>query len=72
MYPEGTFPDEVLGANEDRIRFVISKLTNPMRSYPDSQKMEEALRSLELYVAIDCVETEATRLADYVLPSPAL
>ncbi|MBP5240085.1 MAG: molybdopterin-dependent oxidoreductase, partial [Oscillospiraceae bacterium] len=56
----------------DRIRFAFSNLTNPMRSYPDSQKMEEALRALELFVAIDCVETETTRLADYVLPSPSV
>ena len=71
MYPEGAFPDEVLGDNPDRIRFAFSNLTNPLRSYPDSQKMEEALRSLELFVAIDCVETETTRIADYVLPSPS-
>ena len=71
MYPEGAFPDEVLGDNEDRIRFVISNLTNPLRSYPDSQKMEEALRKAELFVAIDCQETETTRIADYVLPSPS-
>ncbi len=72
MYPEGMFPDEVLGDNEDRIRFAISNLTNPARSYPDSQRMEEALSKLELFVAIDCVETETTRLADYVLPSPSI
>ena len=71
MYPEGVVPDEILGDNEDRIRFAICNLSNPLRSYPDSQKMEEALRSLELFVAIDCVETETTRIADYVLPSPS-
>lgn len=70
-FPEGAFPDEVLGDNEDRIRMAFSNLTNPARSYPDSQKMEEALSALELFVAIDCVETETTRLADYILPSPS-
>ncbi len=69
VYPEGAFPDEVLGSNPDRIRVVFSTLTNPARSYPDSQRMEEALEKLELFVAIDCCETETTRLADYVLPS---
>ena len=69
VFPEGVFPDEVLGDNEDRIRMAFSVLTNPARSYPDSQRMEEALRKLELFVAVDCVETETTMLADYVLPS---
>ncbi len=69
VYPEGAVPDEVLGDNEDRIRFMICTLSNPCRSYPDSQRMEEALKHLELFVAIDCVETETTMVADYVLPS---
>ena len=69
VYPEGVFPDEVLGDNEDRIRMAFSVLTNPARSYPDSQKIEEALERLELFVAVDCVETETTMHADYVLPS---
>ena len=69
IFPEGVFPDEVLGDNEDRIRLAFSVLTNPARSYPDSQRMEAALKKLELFVAIDCVETETTMLADYVLPS---
>lgn len=67
-YPEGAMADEILGDNEDRIRFCISSLSNPARGYPDSHAMEEALKKLELYVAIDYVETESTRLADYVLP----
>lgn len=68
IYPEGVVPDEILGDNEDRIRIAISCLSNPVRGYPDSQRMEEALNRLELYVAIDCTETESTQLADYVLP----
>ena len=69
IFPEGVVADEILGKNPDRIRMVISTLSNPMRSYPDSQKMEEALKSLDLFVAIDCQETECTAIADYVLPS---
>ncbi len=72
MYPEGALPDEILGDNPDRIRFAACNLSNPLRSYPDSQKMEEALKKLELFVAIDCQETETTRIADYVLPSPSV
>lgn len=69
VYPEAVIPDEILGNNPDRIRFAITSINNPLRSYPDSQKMEEALRSLELLVAIESCETEVAQFADYVLPS---
>ena len=69
IFPEAVLPDEILGTNPDRIRFAITSLNNPLRSYPDSQKMEEALRSLELLVAIESTETEVAQFADYVLPS---
>ena len=68
VFPCGIIPDEVLGDNEDRIRIMFTSLGNPLRSYPDSNKMKEALEHLELLVAIDCTETEVTRIADYVLP----
>lgn len=71
-FPEGAFPAEILGDNEDRIRFCISSASNPARGYPDSHAMTEALKKLELYVAIDYVETESTRLADYVLPGRSI
>lgn len=47
---------------------MFTSFGNPLRSYPDSNKMKEALSSLELLVAIDCTETEVTQIADYVLP----
>lgn len=72
VYPVGIIPDEILGKNPDRIRIMITSMGNPLRSYPDSTKMEEALRHLELLVAIDCQETEVTRIADYVLPGKSL
>lgn len=68
VFPVGIIPDEILGNNEDRIRIMFTSMGNPLRSYPDSNKMKEALEHLELLVAIDCAETEVTRIADYVLP----
>ena len=41
---------------------------NPAHSLADSQRMREALASLELLVVIDVAMTETARLADYVLP----
>lgn len=71
-YPVGVIPDEILGDNEDRIRIMFTSMGNPLRSYPDSTKMEEALKRLELLVAIDFQETEVTAIADYVLPAKGL
>lgn len=68
VFPVGIIPDEILGDNEDRIRIMFTSFGNPLRSYPDSNKMKEALSSLELLVAIDCTNTEVTEIADYVLP----
>ena len=68
VFPVGIIPDEILGKNPDRIRIMFTSFGNPLRSYPDSNKMKEALSSLELLVAIDCTETEVTQIADYVLP----
>ena len=72
VFPVGIIPDEILGDNEDRIRIMITSMGNPLRSYPDSNMMKKALSSLELLVAIDCQETEVTRIADYVLPGKSL
>jgi len=72
VYPVGIIPDEILGDNEDRIRIMFTSMGNPLRSYPDSNMMRKALSSLELLVAIDCQETEVTRMADYVLPGKSL
>ena len=68
VFPVGIIPDEILGDNEDRIRIMVTSMGNPLRSYPDSNKMKEALEHLELLIAIDCAETEVTRIADYVFP----
>ena len=68
VFPVGIIPDEILGDNEDRIRIMFTSMGNPLRSYPDCNKMKEALEHLELLVAIECTENEVTAIADYVLP----
>ncbi|WP_455541867.1 NADH-ubiquinone oxidoreductase-F iron-sulfur binding region domain-containing protein [Intestinibacter sp.] len=69
IYPPAVIPEEILGDNEDRIRIGISALCNPLRSFSNSEKMEEALKALELLVVIEHTEVEATKIADYVLPA---
>jgi anaerobic selenocysteine-containing dehydrogenase len=69
MFPPNALPEEILAPGEDRIRAVFVEGSNPLRSYADSKKFEEAFKALDLLVVIDPAMTEAARLAHYVLPA---
>ena len=69
MFPPNALPEEILTPGEDRIRAVFVEGCNPLRSYADSKKFEEAFKALELLVVIEPAMTEAARLAHYVLPA---
>lgn len=69
LFPPNALPEEILTPGEDRIRAVIVEGSNPLRSYADSKKYEEAFKALELLVVIDPAMSEAARLAHYVLPA---
>jgi len=61
--------DEILTDHPDRYRAMLVESANPVHSLADSNRMREALRSLELVVVIDIAMTETARAADYVLPA---
>jgi len=69
LFPPNALPEEILTPGDDRIRAVIVEGSNPLRSYADSRKFEEAFKQLELLVVIDPAMTEPARLAHYVLPA---
>ncbi len=69
MFPPSALPEEILTPGEDRIRAVFVEGCNPLRSYPDSKKYEEAFKALDLLVVIDPAMSEAARIAHYVLPA---
>jgi anaerobic selenocysteine-containing dehydrogenase len=69
MFPPNALPEEILTPGEDRIRAVFVEGCNPLRSYADSKKFEEAFKALDLLVVIEPAMTEAARLAHYVLPA---
>lgn len=69
FFPPSALPEEILSSGEDRIRAVIVEGANPLRSYPDSKKFEEAFKALDLLVVIEPAMTETARLAHYVLPA---
>jgi anaerobic selenocysteine-containing dehydrogenase len=69
MFPPNALPEEILAPGEDRIRAVFVEGANPLRSYADSKKFEEAFKALDLLVVIEPAMTEPARLAHYVLPA---
>ncbi|MBI4832445.1 MAG: molybdopterin-dependent oxidoreductase [Candidatus Lindowbacteria bacterium] len=69
MFPPNALPEEILTPGEDRIRAVFVEGSNPLRSYADSKKFEEAFKALDLLVVVEPAMSEAARLAHYVLPA---
>jgi len=63
------YPDIVDGVVEGRIRGLWIIATNPPVSFPHRERLEEALRGLDLLVVQDGFATPTTALADVVLPA---
>ncbi len=69
LVPCNVIADEILTDHPDRYRAMLIEAANPVHSLADSQRMAEALGSLECVVVIDIAMTETARHADYVLPA---
>ena len=69
LVPCNVIPDEILTDHPARYRALLVESGNPAHSLADSQRMREAIGSLELVVVIDVAMTETARLAHYVLPA---
>ncbi|MFF9912871.1 molybdopterin oxidoreductase family protein [Streptomyces sp. NPDC013457] len=68
--PMAALAEEIETAGEERIRAVITIAANPVLSAPDGLRLDRALGSLDLMVAVDPYLNETTRHADVVLPPP--
>jgi anaerobic selenocysteine-containing dehydrogenase len=66
--PVSALAEEILDADDDRVRALITIAGNPILSTPDSNRLDEALASLDFMVSIDIYLNETTRHADVVLP----
>jgi anaerobic selenocysteine-containing dehydrogenase len=71
-YPSVTLPEEIMTPGKGRIRGLLVGGGNPASAMPDSRKVVEAFRALDLLVAVEPFHTETTALADYVLPPTML
>jgi formate dehydrogenase len=67
--PAATFADDVLSDDPERIRALVIVGGNPVLTFPNTEKMEVALRRLELLVSIDLYHSDTGTFADYNLPA---
>lgn len=69
--PVAALAEEIETPGPGQVRALITSGGNPVRSCPNSARLDAALASLEFMVSIDIYLNETTRHADVVLPSPS-
>jgi formate dehydrogenase len=67
--PATVFADDVLSDDPDRIRALIVVGGNPVLTFPNTEKIERALRRLELLVTVDLYLSDTGTFAHYNLPA---
>ncbi len=65
--PSATAADEILTPGEGQVRALICVGGNPLVAWPNQEKVERALKSLDLLVCIDIKQSQTAQLADYVI-----
>ncbi|MEY3985307.1 MAG: hypothetical protein RLZ59_752, partial [Pseudomonadota bacterium] len=69
LIPCNAITEEILTDHPHRFRAMIVESSNPVHSLADSERMREAMRTLDFSVVIDVAMTETASQADYVLPA---
>jgi anaerobic selenocysteine-containing dehydrogenase len=67
--PAAVLADEILTPGEGQVRALTIIAGNPVISFPNTKKIEAALRSLELLVSVDIFLNDTATFAHYVLPA---
>jgi formate dehydrogenase len=70
--PAPAFADDVLSTDPDRIRALVVVAGNPVITFPHTEKVERALRRLELLVCVDIYPSDTVAFADYALPAATI
>lgn len=70
-FPAASLADEMETEGAGQVRAVLSVATNPVRSYPNSERLDAAFGKLDFFVAFDIYVNETTRHADVILPPPS-
>ncbi|MFN8053455.1 MAG: molybdopterin-dependent oxidoreductase [Acidimicrobiales bacterium] len=69
--PVAGLAEEIETEGPGKVRALVTNSGNPVRSCPDSERLDAALDSLEFMVSVDIYLNETTRHADVILPSPS-
>ena len=69
-FPTATLADEILTEGPGQVRALITVAGNPARSAPQSDRLQQALESLDFMVSVDGYLNETTRFARVILPVP--
>lgn len=67
--PASVLADEILTPGDGQVRALLVLAGNPVISFPNTRKTEQALRALELLVSVDIFLNDTTTFADFVLPA---
>ena len=70
-FPAAALAEEIDTPGEGQVRALVTVAGNPVRSYPNSERLDRALGSLEFMVSLDYYINETTRHADLILPPTA-
>lgn len=70
-FPVARLAEEMEVPGEGQIRGMFLLACNPVRSFPNSQRLDEAFQNLDLLVAIDPYINASSRHADVILPPPS-
>lgn len=70
-FPVSTLADEIETPGPGQVRALVTSGGNPVRSCPNSARLDAALAQLEFMVSIDIYVNETTRHADVILPAPS-
>ncbi|MCP4436101.1 MAG: molybdopterin-dependent oxidoreductase [Actinomycetia bacterium] len=68
--PVSILAEEILTPGDGQVRALLTVSGNPALSTPESERLSEALDSVEFMVSVDPALNETTRHADVVLPPP--
>ena len=68
--PVAVLAEEIETPGDGQIRALFSVAGNPVLSTPDGRRLDAALSTLELFVAVDSYLNETTRHAHVLLPAP--
>ena len=70
-FPVAALAEEIDTPGPGQVRGMLTSGGNPVRSCPNSERLDAAFAQLEFMVSIDIYINETTRHADVILPSPS-